>query len=200
MPHSRSRRQRFRRSASGHPGSDTLTILFLTELVFGAAAGGKESFVVAVLAVAIPFSGARHRVPKAALIAMIAVFLAIVIPFNQAYRNAARQDSVTLTPGQAIAAAPQILSETLTGQSFVTVLPNSVGYLIQRIREIDSVAIVVQRTPGQIGFVTPAQLIEAPLAGFVPRAVWPGKPIFTPAISSVSNTTVSRPRYTPHPP
>jgi hypothetical protein len=157
----------------------TLIVLFLTELAFGAAAGGKVSFVVAVLAVAIPFSGARHRLPKTLLIALVVVFLAVVIPFNQAYRNAARQDSVTLTPGQAIATAPQILDQTLTGHSFLTVLPNSVGYLIQRIREIDSVAIVVQRTPGQIGFVTPAQLVEAPLAGFVPRAIWPSKPILT---------------------
>jgi hypothetical protein len=48
---------------------------------------------------------------------------------------------------------------------------------MQRIREIDSVAIIVQRTPQQISFRSPLQLIEGPLAGIVPRLLWPGKPL-----------------------
>jgi hypothetical protein len=58
-----------------------------------------------------------------------------------------------------------------------TVLPGSVTYLFQRIREIDSPAIILQRTPSQIAFSSPSQLIEAPLADLVPRAIWHGKPI-----------------------
>jgi threonine/homoserine/homoserine lactone efflux protein len=49
--------------------------------------------------------------------------------------------------------------------------------MLTRIREIDSPAIIVQRTPTQIGFLSPAQLLEAPVAAIVPRAIWPGKPI-----------------------
>src|SRR6202043_3118986 len=41
----------------------TLAVLFLVELAFGAAAGGKQSFVIAVLAVVIPFAAARRRLP-----------------------------------------------------------------------------------------------------------------------------------------
>ena len=47
----------------------------------------------------------------------------------------------------------------------------------QRIREIDNVAIIMQRTPDQIGFRSPVELIVEPLVGVVPRALWPGKPI-----------------------
>ena len=49
--------------------------------------------------------------------------------------------------------------------------------LTQRIREIDNPAIIIQRTPGQVSFLDPLQLIEAPIAAVVPRAIWPSKPI-----------------------
>lgn len=155
----------------------TLAVLFLTELAFGAAAGGKESFVIALLAVVIPMSVARRSLPKAAMIAGALAFLAIVIPFNQAYRSAARSGSVTLSPSEAIHEAPGIFRQTLAGHSVITALPKSAIYLLQRTREIDSPAIIMQRTPGQIAFSSPFQLIEAPLVDIVPRAIWPGKPI-----------------------
>jgi hypothetical protein len=160
------------------PGAQvTLTVLFLAELAFGAAAGGKESFVIAVLAVVIPRSAVRRRLPMAAIVAGALIFLVVVIPFNEAYRGAARGSSVTLTPGEAVSAAPSILKQTLAGQDLVTVIPDSLTYLLQRVREIDSPAIVLQRTPSQIGFLSPAGLLAAPVIEIVPRALWPGKPI-----------------------
>lgn len=155
----------------------TLVMLFLAELAFGAAAGGKQNFIIAVLAVAIPFTAERHRLPKAAFIGLILIFLVVVIPFNQAYRSAARSSVATLSDSQAIGAAPGIIKETLTGHKLLTVLPSSLGYLLQRIREIDSPAIIIQRTPAQIGYINPVELVEAPVAAVVPRALWPSKPI-----------------------
>jgi hypothetical protein len=157
----------------------TLAILFLAELIFGALAGGKQSFVIAILAVAIPISAARGRLPRAAVIASILIFLVIVIPFNQAYRGAARGGSAALAPSAAVHAAPEILRQTLLDQNITQVVPNSTIYLLQRIREIDSVAIIMQRTGSQIPFSSPEFLIEAPVADIVPRAIWPSKPILT---------------------
>jgi hypothetical protein len=155
----------------------TLTVLFLSELVFGAAAGGKQSFVITVLAVAIPFSATRHHFPKILLVVFPLIFLTVVIPFNRAYRGAVRGNSSSLAPSQALAAAPDIFRQTILRANPVTALPNTFTYLLQRIQEIDSPAIIMQRTPGQIAFISPAQLVEAPAAGIVPRAIWPGKPI-----------------------
>jgi hypothetical protein len=155
----------------------TLIVLFSAELISGAAAGGKESFVVALLAVVIPMSVARRRISLFAAIAGILVFLVVVIPFNQSYRAAARGGSTTLTPSEAVDEAPSILRQTLLGESVVTVIPDSSFYLLQRLQEIDSPAIIIQRTPSQVAFTSPAQLVEAPLADLIPRAVWPGKPI-----------------------
>jgi hypothetical protein len=155
----------------------TLAVLFLAELGFGAAAGGKQSFVIAVLALVIPMSVARRRLSKKAVIAFIILFLAVIIPFNRAYRGVVRGASASLSPRQAIYVAPQVLRQTVSSGDTIDVLPSSVTFLLQRIREIDSPAIILQRTPRQIGFVSPAQLAEAPMAEIIPRAVWPGKPV-----------------------
>ena len=155
----------------------TLAILFSAEITLGAISGFKGNFVIAVLAVAIPFSVSRRRLPKILLILGGLAFLFVVIPFNGAYRSAVRQGSVTLTPNQGISVAPEVLQQTVTGANVTATLSNSFSYLTQRIREIDNVAIIVQRTPEQIGFRSPVDLVAAPLAGVVPRAIWPGKPL-----------------------
>jgi len=154
----------------------TLAVLLAAEFAYGAAAGGKEDFVIAVLAVVIPISAARRRLPKLAVITGILIFLVVVIPFNQAYRSAAR-GSQHLSTSQTIHQAPDILRQTVTGRNMVTAIPGSVTYLMQRIREIDSPAIIMQRAGGQIPFSSPALLVEAPVVDIIPRAVWPSKPI-----------------------
>ena len=161
----------------------TLTVLFLAEIAFGGAAGGKQSFIITVLSVAIPFTIARRQVQHKRLLAFMALaftalaFLLIVIPFNQSYRSAARSASGTLSARQALGAAPGILGQTIGTGNAGGVLSSSVTFLLARIRLIGSPAIIMQRTPTEIGFVSPVQLVTAPIATLVPRAVWPGKPI-----------------------
>lgn len=158
----------------------TLLVLFLTELIVGAAAGMRGNFVIAVLAVAIPYSAARNRLPKAALVVATLAFLVVVSPFTAAYRDSARGGPATLTSTQAIDEAPGTLRQTVASHNMAAALPGSVDYLLQRIREIDSPAMILQRTPGQIAFRSPGELVEAPIADIVPRAIWPGKPIVDP--------------------
>ncbi len=167
--------QVFRDSTKG--AQITLTVLFLTEVGFGVAAGNKQDFVIAALAVIMPFGAARRRLPRIAITGVIITFLVVVIPFNQSYRSAVRQGAVTLTPSQGFATVPTVMAETLTNGDMVGVAVDSLDYLAQRIREIDNVAIVAQRTPAQVPFTSPVQLIEQPVIGMIPRAVWPGKPI-----------------------
>jgi hypothetical protein len=155
----------------------TLAMLFLLELGFGAAAGGKQNFIITVLAVVIPMSAARRRLPKKAVIGGVLLFLMVIIPFNRAYRGVVRDGSAGLSPAQAFQAAPEIFRQTVSSDKTVTVVPASVTFLLQRVREIDSPAIIMQRTPGQVAFSSSVQLAEMPIAEIVPRAVWPGKPI-----------------------
>src|SRR5450755_523176 len=155
----------------------TLPVLFLIDIGFGVAAGNKQDFVIAVLAVIIPFGAARRRLPRIAIVGVIVTFLLVVIPFNQSYRIAVRQGATTLTPSRGVATAPTVMKETLTNGNMAGVAVNSLFYLTQRIREIDNVAIMIQRTPAQVPFISPVQLIEQPVIGMIPRMIWPSKPI-----------------------
>jgi hypothetical protein len=154
----------------------TLAVLFAGAIVAGAVAGGKTSFIVVVLAVAIPHTMTRDRVPAGLLAAAVAVFLLVVIPFNQDYRAAAR-GAVMLSTREAVAAAPAIAGQVLANDISPAVLAQSADYLAQRIRTIDSPAIIMQRTPGQIPYSNPGQLAVSPVIDLVPRILWPGKPV-----------------------
>jgi hypothetical protein len=157
----------------------TLAGLFGAAIAAGAVAGGKESFVVAILAVIIPYSVIRRRLPTGAIVGAVLVFLLIVIPFNQAYRTTAR-GAVTLSTSQAISAAPAIAAQVVDRDISLSVLGGSASYLSERIRTIDTPAIIMQQTPAQIPYASPVQLLVAPFADLIPRILWPGKPILAP--------------------
>jgi hypothetical protein len=157
----------------------TLLVLFAAAIAAGAVAGGKASFVVAILAVIIPHTVVRRRLPAGAIVAAALFFLLIVIPFNQAYRASAR-GAVTLSTSEAVAAAPAIASQVVATDVSTAVLGESATYLAERLRTIDTPAIIMQRTPSEIPYASPAQLLIAPVVDLIPRIVWPGKPILTP--------------------
>lgn len=167
----------FRTWREGRPRALPVTLfLFACEVTFGAIAGGKQNFAVAVLALAIPWSASRRRLPKRILAGGVLVFVFLVIPFTSAYRSAASGGTVTLGAGQAASGAPAIFRRVASGVS-LPAAGQSLSYLAQRVQEIDGPAIIMQRTPSQIPFVSAAQLAEAPVAAVIPRALWAGKPV-----------------------
>ena len=157
-----------------------LGILFVAAIAAGAVAGGKESFVVVILAVVIPHSVVRHRLPTGAIVAAVLFFLLIIIPFNHAYRTSARGGAVTLSTSQAVATAPAIAGQVAASDLSAAVLNQSASYLSDRIRTIDTPAIIMQRTPSEIPYANLGQLLIAPVVDLIPRILWPGKPILTP--------------------
>ena len=157
-----------------------LGTLFAAAIAVGAVAGNKQSFVVAILAVFIPYTVVRRRLPAGAIVAAVLLFLLIVIPFNLAYRATARGGTVTLSTSQAVAAAPAIADQVAASDLSAAVLSQSASYLTERIRTIDTPAIIMQRTPSEIPFANPGQLLIAPVVDLIPRILWPGKPILTP--------------------
>lgn len=167
------------RAATWAGGRLTLILLVTTEIVVGALGGGKESFVMALLAVLIPYAAVRGRPSLRLLAAGMLLFVGIVIPFNAAYRAVVRTDAAVLSPAAAIAAAPAVLSETLHNAVPGAPLLRSTQSLLHRIREIDSIAIVAQRTPDQVPYADPLAYLAAPVVGVIPRAIWPDKPVLT---------------------
>ena len=159
------------------PGAKVaLAGLLGAEIAASAIMGVKGQIVTAVLAVALARTAAGHPLPRGLILAATALFLLIVIPFTAAYRAHIRSGRADLSPAAAAAAAP-VIAGTAAGTASAGTIGQSVGYLAQRLREIDAPAIVLQKTPSQIPYRSPAQIPESLAADLVPRALWPGKPI-----------------------
>jgi hypothetical protein len=163
---------------TGRTGSKiTLWTLVAIEIVVGALAGGKESFVLSILAVLIPYGATRGRIGLRVILAGGLLFLWVAVPFNGAYRQVVRGQESTLTPSAAIAAAPDVFSEVADPTTLGTTLVDSATTILYRLREVDNVAIVTQLTPSVIPYRSPLEFAQAPLIGVVPRALWPDKPV-----------------------
>ena len=109
------------------PARVTLTVLAVSEFAFGAAGGGKQGFVITVLAIVIPFSLARGRIPVWILATTTLVFLIGVIPFSQAYRHAIHNGGSPLPPSEAVADAPAIFGEVVASGDPLPLIPQSAG-------------------------------------------------------------------------
>jgi hypothetical protein len=155
----------------------TLVILFLAELAVAAISGLKVNFLDAALAIIIPYSATRGRLPLATLMTSTLIFIIVITPFETAYRSSIGGFATRSSSFRVIQNVPDVLKQTLDATSILSTIPTSIGYMLNRVQEIDSSAIIVQRTPGQVGYANPAQLLEVPLEGFVPRAIWKNKPI-----------------------
>jgi hypothetical protein len=155
----------------------TLITLVSAEAMVGALAGGKQYFILSVLAVLVPYGALRGRISLRILLAGAAVFLWIAVPFNTAYRQVVRSDDSTLSPAAAVAAAPEVFSSVLAADSIAEAMTGSSIQMLQRVRMIDSVAITTHLTPDTIPYRSPAEFASAPLIGLVPRALWPDKPV-----------------------
>ncbi|EHR51804.1 hypothetical protein SacmaDRAFT_3590 [Saccharomonospora marina XMU15] len=155
-----------------------LLILALVEVFFGALAGGKQSFVVTALAILIPYGAVRGKVLLRVLLIGTLLFVWVVLPFNNAYREVVRTDSGRLAPSEAAERAPNVLGDVLRTGEVLPVITDSTTTLLGRIRETGNVAIILQKTPEYVPYHSPTEFLYAPFVGAVPRLIWPDKPIF----------------------
>lgn len=158
--------------------SATLWTIASIEFAVGALSGTKESFIVCIIAILVPFGARRGRISIRVITVGAVLLLGIIVPFNTAYRSQVRRSSSTLTTSAAFEAAPDTFSSIVDNWTSNTVL-DSTESLLYRIRLVDNVAIIMQLTPSTIEFRSPVEYASAPLIGAIPRAIWPNKPIDT---------------------
>jgi hypothetical protein len=167
----------FRERAPG--AKATLAVLLAAEITAAAVMGIKGQFATAVMAVAIARASAGRGIPRGLVLAAAAFFLLILIPYTVAYRAEVRGGPADLSPRAAAATAPGVAGSAASTASAGTI-SESQSYLAQRFQEIDAAAIVLQRTPSQVPYASPAQIPETLAADLIPRALWPGKPLLDP--------------------
>lgn len=161
------------------PGAQRrLAVLVVLECGYATVAGIKEPIVYAFISAGLPWLVNRGKVPIVAASLAALAFVFVVVPANSAFRSHLRDGSNAVSVQNAVSFIPQILRSTVQSVTNGDDRAAAVGMATSRIRNIDNVAIIVQLTPSQIPFRSLRDLLEAPVVGFVPRAVWPSKPVF----------------------
>ena len=143
----------------------------------GTALGMKENFVVAGLSVLVPYSVAKKRLPLRAIALMVLTLLFLVIPFNVAFRDAVRNSGTTLSVADAISAVPATFEKVVGTSLQADTASTSYDTLVVRVRMIDNLALIVQKSPTQIPYDSSLDYAKAAFVGLIPRAVWPNKPV-----------------------
>jgi len=114
---------------------------------------------------------AKRVLPWRSLIILLLVMIFVIFPFFNMYR--------LLDPRQSLpqrAAATMTKLTSMNGEEYMDI---SVGTFKQRLALINSVAVVIRDVPRWIPYERGDTLFMPALAFFVPRFVWPGKPLFT---------------------
>jgi hypothetical protein len=145
-----------------------------SQVVLGLFAGTKEGAVIQFVALVVGYSasGKLRLVPVVAT-GLIALF--IIAPFVTAYRSEVATSSGRLTPAEALQRIDYAsLFRTSTGDG---AQGGPVDSVVQRLSRIGDVAIVVGQSPAPVPYVAPTDLLAGPLLAFIPRSVWPGKPV-----------------------
>jgi hypothetical protein len=158
---------------------DRLASFLLPTLAFaiaiGMLTGMKESFVTVMVSAGVPFllGNSRWRIPS--ILGVVLVFMFVVTPIVGGFRQDVRGNgaldlgsALSLGVEKVFSADGYLLnpSETANGPS-----------TLERVRLIDNVAIIIERTPGKIPYRSFDELVSAPVSGMVPRLLWPDKPI-----------------------
>jgi hypothetical protein len=161
----------------------TFASLLAIEVSFSLISGMKGLFATTVCGVCIAIAVARGRVPMRWIVGGFALFFFVIIPYNAAYRLQVRNHAGYMDPISAVFTSPTVLRDTVVGRGetdrSVTGGPreSKFEYLTGRTRTVDSLALVVDMTPGIVPYRHLGELLTAPVLTLVPRAVWPNKPI-----------------------
>jgi len=137
--------------------------------------GLKESFVTMALAVGVPLllSGGRRSIMWIIVTAL--GFVLVVSPIVDGIRQDVTDGRGRLTVGQSLeVAAEGVASGRYVFQPVVT---DGSATTLERLRLIDNLALIMDKTPSDIPYRSLDEVVTAPVTGLIPRLLWPDKPV-----------------------
>ena len=150
--------------------------LLAVEIAFALISGVKGELVFTLIGVAVVAVWGGRRIPRSAIAGAIAAVL-LLLPVNAAYRKIVRFSGATITGTAAIQLFPTAVADVATSGDIPGLVTEELGRAIGRYRQIDSVGLIMAKTPSLIPYRSRSDLVLSVAATFVPRAVWPGKPV-----------------------
>lgn len=131
--------------------------------------GGKEMAIVTLGMPAIAYWYVHRKPPWKSILAVMLVGLFVIFPIYNTYRNQSdRLDNV------------RRMSQTINVATYwntKSFMDNSVRAFLQRMGIITSVAVVLRDVPDLVPYSNGKTLVLAPIGIFIPRVLWPGKPV-----------------------
>lgn len=156
-----------------------LAATLILEIPFGLLSGMRSFILLRLLGVAITYVLVRRRVPALASILLLCV-LAVLSPFTEVYRGEVRGVSrTTLGATGAAELIPTLLASTVSQLSPGDVVSGPSDFLTSRLRFVDELAIVGQRTPSDIAYIPASETLLEATTVLIPRALWADKPVYT---------------------
>jgi hypothetical protein len=146
--------------------------MFAVAMALSLVGGMKEPVIAALFALAGTYRLARGRLPRGSLLAAALVGL-FIFAFINPYRTGVRLENLSVAESL-LSTTRELASDTEGG--ILTSAANSTTYLTSRARTIDSLALIIARTPTEIPHREVAGLPLEMAAMFVPRSLWPEKP------------------------
>lgn len=150
-----------------------LAVVLVSQLALGLFSANKEPFVVQLLAAFVGYS-LNRRIRVLPIAAAVAVFIFFVSPFVTSYRTDVNTGSGRLSPGQALSS---VSLGSLTSSAAGSSRTSAFDYFVNRLSRVGDLAVILQKTPSVVPYISPAELVEAPVLGIVPRSIWKNKPV-----------------------
>lgn len=155
----------------------SFALLLVVQSGLGAFSGLKENVALGLVAALLGWGASVRRFPLVPFVVAVLTFVFVVVPFTTSYRSAIIVGNSRLSPLQTLGdIAQQGLGSFLASTPGAGV-QSPQSQTVSRISRIGDVAIIVQKTPSDIAYRPVSELLEAPVLGLVPRALWPDKPI-----------------------
>jgi hypothetical protein len=137
--------------------------------------GMKEAFIIPLLSVGVPYLVGRVRGRVVVLLGALLIFMFVVTPVVSAFRGDLRNSSGTLDVVSALSLGVENIFST---KGYLENANASTGpSTAERIRIVDNLTIIMDKTPDEIAYRSFDEVVAAPLAALIPRLLWPNKPV-----------------------
>lgn len=148
-----------------------LAIMLFLQVLLGFAAGVKGDSLYAMGYVLLAWLAYGNAIPRKWVVLGFLAVILVLLPANQAYRYALRSGHPSVGSALQTLLHPSLYRPDRTAATALTDLG-------VRFRDIDPVALIERDTPRLYAIGDGSSYYLLPLTTFVPRAVWPGKPVF----------------------
>jgi len=160
--------------SSSHKLSLVLTVMVLGEFAFAIFSAIKENFILLAVAILFAYLRSRRKMPFIGIVTVVAAYILIVSPAVSVVRDIAQTGGTRQSVGETI---QQVQERSLVGE-VASEQEDSASTVLRRLSLLPNVQLISELTPSLIDYRDSREILAAPIAAMVPRAIWADKPVY----------------------